>query len=106
MTIPPRSLSDVLQATAEELSQLSCEADQLGGLGIADVERWQALDRMSQYLNGMSLFLSHLAGTVHVVAPDLSDALALLTTSALAARLAGTAGRDEEDAGALELFDA
>ena len=99
-------LQMVLRAGADELADLAVVADQLGAVGIADVERWQSLDRMSQHLAGMAAFLSVLSVTVPDTSLDVSLAMGRLTTSALADRLAGRACEDEADAGALELFGA
>lgn len=99
-------LQTVLRAGAEELADLALVADQLGAVGIADVERWQSLDRMSQHLAGMAAFLSALSAAVPDTSLDVSRAMDRLTTSALADRLAGRACEEAADAGALELFGA
>ena len=100
------NLQTVLLAGASELADLATVADQLGAVGSSDVERWQALDRLSQHLAGLAVFLAELAGTVPEVPLDVAGALAGLKTAALADRLAGRACHDDYDAGALELFQA
>ena len=101
-----KNLVTVLLAGAEELMELSAVADQLGSAGIADVERWQALDRMSQHLDGMATFLAGLAEAVPDAVVDLTGAFARLKTNALADRLAGQSPSAEFDSGTLEMFDA
>lgn len=100
------TLQTLLLSGADELAELATVADQLGAVGIADIERWQSLDRLSQHLAGMATFLAELAVGVPDLALDVSDALARLKTAALADRLAGRVHDEECDAGALELFGA
>ena len=97
-------LTTVLLAGADELVELAAVADGLGAVGVADIERWQALDRLSQHLAGIASFLTGLADAVPPVALDLSEALGALKTAALADRLAGRYRVADDDPGALELF--
>ncbi len=97
-------LTTVLLAGADELVELAAVADGLGTLGVADIERWQALDRLSQHLAGIASFLTDLADAVPQVTLDLSEALGALKTAALADRLAGRYRDADDDPGALELF--
>ncbi len=97
------SLTTVLLAGADELSELAGVADQLGTAGIADIERLQSLDRLSQHLDGLATFLTGLADILPDVRLDVSGALAAVKTGALANRLASK-DRDSVDPGAMELF--
>ena len=106
MTGNGRCLSTVLVAAAGELTDLASVADQLGGVGLGDIERWQALDRLSQHLAGMAAFLTGLSVVVPPIEPALDHALAVLTTSALADRLVGRTGGAGAESGDMELFGA
>ncbi len=99
-------LASVLVAAAGELADLASIADQLGGVGLAEIERWQSLDRLSQHLAGMAAFLTGLSAVVPYFEPDMAAALAVLNTSALADRLAGRSLVDEGDPGEMDFFGA
>ena len=101
-----RCLSTVLVAAAGELTDLAAVADQLGGVGQDDIERWQSLDRLSQHLAGMAAFLTGLSVVVPDMEPDLDRALSVLTTSALADRLVGRTSETDTESGDMELFGA
>ena len=98
------SLTAVLLAGADELSELAGVADQLGTAGIADIERLQSLDRLSQHLDGLAIFLTGLADMLPDMTLDVSGVLAALKTGALANRLASRNSLDSVDSGTMELF--
>ncbi len=99
-------LTAVLLAGAEELADLAVTADELGAAGVAEVERWQVLDRLSQHLAGLAAFLAALADIVPESTLDVSGALGQLKTAALADRIAGRPCEPEAERGVLELFGA
>ena len=101
-----RGLATVLGDASRELTDLATLADQLGVVGLADVERWQSLDKLSQHLAGLAAFLFGLSEVVPDVEADLRCALAAVKTKALADRLAGQPNNDEGVAGEIELFGA
>ena len=104
---PPRPLGlvAVLQAAAAELMHLAGVADGLGVCQSGNAEQWQSLDRMSQHLGELSIFLSAVSGSVPDSHPDLTDALAAVRVGKLAHRLtASPAAEEKEDSGELELF--
>ena len=102
---PQLGLVAVLQAAAAELMHLAGLADGLGVCQTGNAEQWQSLDRMSQHLGELSLFLSAVSEAVPDLRPDLADALAAVRVGKLVQRLtASPAAEEEEDSGELELF--
>jgi hypothetical protein len=99
-------LAAVLVAAAGELADLATVADQLGGVGVDDIERWQSMDRLSQHLAGLAAFLTVLSAGVPHVEPDLASSLAVINTRGLADRLAGRSLEAEGNSGEMELFGA
>jgi hypothetical protein len=99
-------LAAVLIAAAGELADLAAVADQLGGIGLDEIERWQSMDRLSQHLAGLAAFLTELSAGVPNVEPDLASSLAVLNTRALADRLAGRSLEVNGDSGEMEFFGA
>jgi hypothetical protein len=106
MDEPGHCLAAVLVAAAGELSDLASVADQLGGVGLDEIERWQSMDRLSQHLAGLAAFLTELSAVVPYVEPDLAKSLAVVNTQALADRLAGHSLETNGDAGEMEFFGA
>ena len=107
LTTPGRhlGLTAVLQAAAAELMHLAGVADGLGVCQLGHAERWQSLDRMSQHLGELSLFLSAVSCAVPDFRPDLADALAAVRVGKLVHRLTASLDAEaEEDPGELELF--
>jgi hypothetical protein len=101
------TLHALLRTTANELADMAVETDGLGISHIPSVERWQALDLISQCLASLGLFLNALTDVVPDCRPALDDALAGVTVGSLADRLAGRVSRSNEvDCGALDMFDA
>ena len=103
---PPQvGLTAVLQAAAAELMHLAGVADGLGVCQAGNAEQWQSLDRMSQHLGELSIFLSAVSETIPDFRPDLTEALAAVRVGKLVNRLtARPCCEDEEDPGELELF--
>ncbi len=105
MRTAPLGLTAVLQATAAELMHLAGIADGLGVCQAADAERWQSLDRMSQHLGELSIFLSAVSSAVPDLQPDLDDALAAVRVGKLVQRLSAAPACEEDgEPGELELF--
>lgn len=97
------TISAALHASAQELTDLAVVADRLVGAGVAEVERWQALDRLSQHLSGLAVFLAGVATATPGLRQDVTAALNPLTNLSLVSRLLSLQQTDAE-AGALELF--
>ncbi len=103
---PALGLPAVLQAAAAELMHLAGIADGLGVGQAVDAERWQSLDRMSQHLGELSVFLSAVSCAIPDFRPDLADALAAVRVGRLVSRLTDSLSSEaDEDPGELELFD-
>ena len=103
--VQPLGLTAVLQAAAAELMHLAAVADGLGVCQTGNAEQWQSLDRVSQHLGELSIFLSAVSCAVPDFRPDLVDALAAVRVGRLVQRLtASSVPAEEEASGELELF--